>query len=102
MWSSCLSVLNAKEESMKGQGVSILSPLAAAFTLCMKNFCKQGPDQTTRPKSLQVTGLSAYQSTDQFMDLLFYNTIANKANNFNLSFKNLDKIMLSYEWALLV
>lgn len=91
-----------KKRVRKGKESQFLSPLAAAFTLCMKNFCQQGPDQTTRPKSLQVTGLNAYQSTDQFMDLLFYNTIANKANNFNLSFKNLDKIMLSYEWALLV
>lgn len=63
-----------KEKSMKGQGVSILSPLAAALVLFMKSFCKQAPDQTTRPKSLQVTGLNAYQSIDQLMHLLFYNT----------------------------
>lgn len=31
---------------------------------------------------------------NQLIDLLFYNTIANKANNFNFSFKNLDTIML--------
>lgn len=57
MWSSCLSVLNAKENSTKRQEVSILSPLAATLVLWTKNFYKQAPDQTTRPKSLQVTGL---------------------------------------------
>lgn len=48
------------KKSMKGQGVSILSPLAAALVLYMKNFYEQAPDQTTRPKSLQVTGLNAH------------------------------------------
>lgn len=47
------------KKNMKGQRVSILSPLAAALVLGMKNVYEQAPDQT-RPKSLQVTGLNAH------------------------------------------
>lgn len=73
------------KKSIKGQRVSILSPLAAALVVGMKNFYEQAPDQTTRPKSLQITGLKC-TSMEQLMNLLFCNTTANKANNFNFSF----------------